>query len=244
MKTASIVAALSGCITIATAKSISMTPHQQYSSSVGVLGCKIDTNRAAFWPIPVDCNNICVKVTHKGRHVTLLRIDESRGAYDISYDAWNYLTTGFSAKDAGKASQGGAVAAEYEDVHGSDPECRKLMHTAGNKLALSASNSQNFITSCAPGTFVRDNMIQLNIKDAQCQWGKDEVCKLTDADRAAGLNQPACPSGLGNQDKMKPCLVKDIKYGTGKHVCADGSDAAGTPQVPAPAAAAPPPTMR
>ncbi|KAL8369729.1 hypothetical protein RB595_000183 [Gaeumannomyces hyphopodioides] len=229
MKTASIVAAFSGFVTMAAAKAISITPHQQYSSSVGVLGCKIDTNRVAFWPIPVDCNNICVKVTHQGRHVTLLRIDVSGGAYDISYDAWNYLTTGFSAKEAGKASTGGGVSAEYKDVHGSDPECRKLMHTAGNKLALSASNSQNFINSCAPGTFARDNRIEMNIGDAQCKWGKDEVCTLTDADRAAGLNQPACPSVLGIQDKMKPCLVKDIQYGTGKHVCADGSDATGTP---------------
>ena len=33
--------------------SISVTPHQQYSSSVGVLGCKINTNRVAckqYWP--------------------------------------------------------------------------------------------------------------------------------------------------------------------------------------------------
>lgn len=27
-----------------------ITPHEQYGSSIGVLGCKIDTNRVACWP--------------------------------------------------------------------------------------------------------------------------------------------------------------------------------------------------
>lgn len=31
-----------------------ITPHDMYSSSVGVLGCKIDTNRVAYWPQSVD----------------------------------------------------------------------------------------------------------------------------------------------------------------------------------------------
>lgn len=65
------------------------TPHEQYSSSAGVLGCKIDTNRVAYWPGPVDCDSICVSVSRAGRSVTLLRIDSSQGAHDLSYDAWN-----------------------------------------------------------------------------------------------------------------------------------------------------------
>lgn len=72
----------------------------------------------------------------------------------------------------------------------------------------------------APGTFVRDNKVEYNIGDAQCSVGKDEICTLTEADRAAGLNQPACPGGLGTGGKMKPCLVKDMEYPTGKYVCA------------------------
>jgi hypothetical protein len=60
------------------------TPHDKYSSSVGVLGCKINTNRVAYWPGSVDCNNICVKLSYNGRSVNLLRIDQSGGAYDVS----------------------------------------------------------------------------------------------------------------------------------------------------------------
>ncbi|KAH0006683.1 hypothetical protein KCU78_g12180, partial [Aureobasidium melanogenum] len=32
---------------------ISATPHVEYSSSIGVLGCKINTNRVAYWPMSV-----------------------------------------------------------------------------------------------------------------------------------------------------------------------------------------------
>lgn len=63
----------------ATTASASTTPHEQYSSSVGVLGCKIDTNRDAYWPMSVSCEDICVKVSYQGRSVNLLRIDQSSG---------------------------------------------------------------------------------------------------------------------------------------------------------------------
>lgn len=73
-----------------------VTPHVYFSSSVGVLGCKINTNRVAYWREEVDCDNICVKLTNTiaSRSVTLLRIDHSGGAHNISYDVWNYLATG------------------------------------------------------------------------------------------------------------------------------------------------------
>ncbi|TXB97704.1 hypothetical protein FocTR4_00012160 [Fusarium oxysporum f. sp. cubense] len=59
---------------------VSITPHDQYSSSIGVLGCKVDTNRIAYWPLEVGCDGICVKVANKGRFLHLLRIDKSQGA--------------------------------------------------------------------------------------------------------------------------------------------------------------------
>ena len=40
---------------LASAESIWVTPHMQYSSSVGVPGCLIDTNRVAYFPQPVSC---------------------------------------------------------------------------------------------------------------------------------------------------------------------------------------------
>ncbi|KAG9536807.1 hypothetical protein KCV04_g23531, partial [Aureobasidium melanogenum] len=86
---------------------ISVTPHVEYSSSVGVLGCKINTNRVAYWPMSVDCDNMCVKVSHQGRSLNLLRVDQSGGAYDMSYDAWNTLVTGKNATVA--PTMGGGV---------------------------------------------------------------------------------------------------------------------------------------
>ncbi|KAG7403811.1 hypothetical protein Forpe1208_v016062 [Fusarium oxysporum f. sp. rapae] len=82
-----------------------------YSSSIGVLGCKINTNRVAYWPSAVDCNNICVKDSHEGRHVYLLKIDSSGGAHDISYDAWNFLKVGRSASE--DPEQGGGIPMSY-----------------------------------------------------------------------------------------------------------------------------------
>ncbi|CRK30913.1 hypothetical protein BN1708_018583, partial [Verticillium longisporum] len=90
------------------------TPHEQYSSSVGVLGCKIDTNRVAYWPAAISCNDICVEVQHEGRKAKLLRIDRSEGAYDMSYDAWNYLYTGKSARD--EPAVGGPVEMQYRNL--------------------------------------------------------------------------------------------------------------------------------
>ena len=60
--------------------SISITPHDAYSSSIGVLGCKINTNRVAYWPSFPSCDNMCVRVSSNGRSVHLLKIDQSGGA--------------------------------------------------------------------------------------------------------------------------------------------------------------------
>lgn len=159
----------------AAAGTVWVTPHESYSSSVGVLGCKVDTNRIAYWPGSVDCNKICVSLSYGGRTVNLLRVDQSEGAYDISYDAWNYLFTGFSATE--KPATGGPVAMEYKDV---DPSaCAALIHTEGGKLPLSASNSMNFLASClAQDSWVGKNHVLYNILDPICSWGHDEVCSL------------------------------------------------------------------
>ncbi|KAK3305996.1 uncharacterized protein B0T15DRAFT_215747 [Chaetomium strumarium] len=170
---------LFGSLAAATARAASgavwATPHESYSSSVGVLGCKVDTNRIAYWPASVDCNNICVRLSYEGRSVHLLRIDQSEGAHDVSYDAWNYLVTGYSARE--KPTTGGAIAMEYEDA---DPSaCASLIHTDGNKLPLSAANSMNYLASClSQDSWVGKNYVLYNILDPVCSWGNDEICTL------------------------------------------------------------------
>jgi hypothetical protein len=211
----------------AAAKGVWTTPHDSYSSSVGVLGCKVNTNRVAYWPGSVDCNNICVKLSYGERSVHLLRVDQSGGAYDISYDAWNYLQTGESA--TANPIAGGAVAMEYEDVDAS--ECADLIHTAGSKLPLSAANSINFVSSCLaqPSSWVARNYVLYNICDAICSLGFDEVCSLD----LATSNQPSCPHTLGLTSKLTTAPVYNIEYISGKTVVA------GTGQVVPPNAEVP-----
>lgn len=190
------------------------TPHSQYSSSVGVLGCKIDTNRVAYWPGVVDCNKICISLSHEGRSVYLLRIDTSEGAYDVSYDAWNYLMTGEGARQ--KPTAGGAVAMEYREAPAE--ACKSLIHTPGNKLPLSASNSMNFLASCLdqPTSWVANNYQLWNVLDPLCSWGHDETCALN----WPAENQAKCKSGLGVPTVMTNTPVYNIEYPTGKVVLA------------------------
>ncbi|PSR82893.1 hypothetical protein BD289DRAFT_370659 [Coniella lustricola] len=222
--------------------SISATPHAQYSSSIGVLGCKINTNRVAYWPMAVDCNSLCVKLSYGDRSVHLLRIDQSGGAYDVSYDAWNYLQTGKSATEDPIA--GGGVAMTYENASMSD--CSSLIKTGGGGLPLSAPNSMDFLFSCLDvdesaddqTTWVGKKHALFNIDDSLCSLGYDEKCTL---DWESGANQPTCPHTLGLQTELTSDPVYDIEYPTGQKVLASTGQAvssAGTPSTTAASRAA------
>lgn len=191
---------------------VSITPHVSYSSSIGVLGCKIDTNRVAYWPSSPSCNNMCVKVSANGRSVNLLKIDQSGGAYDISYDAWNYLSTGQSAVD--NPTMGGGMAATYEDVDMS--ECADMLKTPDQKLAFTAANSMNFVASCLaePSSWMAQNYALYNMANSACTLGYDEVCSLD----LSVSNQPSCPHQLGVQTPNTDPndTVENIAYGTGE----------------------------
>jgi len=201
------------------------TPHDSYSSSVGVLGCKINTNRVAYWPMSVDCTNICVSLSYGGRSVYLLRIDQSGGAYDISYDAWNYLMTGYSATS--KPIAGGATAMEYENVDVS--KCADLIQTDGHKLPLSAANSMDFLASCLSQSDrgVAKKYVLYNILDSICSWGYDEVCTLD----LSTSNQAKCPHPLGSPVALTSAPVYNIKYPNGKLVLASTGQVVAKPNL-------------
>ncbi|KAH7033486.1 uncharacterized protein B0I36DRAFT_321554 [Microdochium trichocladiopsis] len=188
------------------------TPHDSYSSSVGVLGCKVDTNRIAYWPGSVDCNNICISLTYEDRTVRLLRVDQSQGAFDVSYDAWNYLYTGYSA--TAKPTAGGALPMNFETLPAGD--CADLIHTEGSKLPLSASNSMNFLASCLaqPDSWVAKNYVLYNILDSVCSWGYDETCTLD----WPTANQAKCQNALGQPVTLTSAPVYNIKYPSGETV--------------------------
>ncbi|KAJ4317742.1 hypothetical protein N0V84_007179 [Fusarium piperis] len=205
------------------------TPHDAFSSSIGVLGCKVNTNRVAYWPNSVDCTNICVALTYQDRTVHLLRIDQSEGAYDVSYDAWNYLYTGYSATE--KPTAGGPVEMTYKDVDASN--CKDLIDTKHGHLPLSAANSMNFLTSCLEqnNTWVGQNYVLYNILDSLCTLGHDEKCDLD----YPIANQAACPHTLGLPDKLENMAVYNIRYPSGEEVNASDGQPAGPAPAPAPA---------
>jgi hypothetical protein len=196
--------------TLVAGESRGITPHDMYSSSVGVLGCKINTNRVAYWPMSVDCDNICVRVSYAGRSVELLRIDQSGGAYDISYDAYNYLVSGQSA--TAHPITGGAVTMEVTNI----PADNCVQHLKAGVLPLSASNSMNYVASCLgqPNSWVAHNYRLFNIQDPVCHWGYDEQCSVN----LAVSNQPSCPYAPGTTNGRLPDTVFNIEYGTGKVV--------------------------
>lgn len=202
---------VAGLAATVAADAVSVTPHQQFSSSVGVLGCHINTNRVAYWPGAVDCNNLCVKLTHaSGRTVNVLRIDSSGGAHDISYDAWNYLSTGKSATE--DPTQGGGIPVTWQNVDMA--QCDDLINTPGHKLPLMAANSMNFVAGCPASSWVGANHLLYNIGDSSCRYGYDEVCTMPNN----GGNQATCPHTLGLMTPLTTAPVYDIEYGTGKKV--------------------------
>lgn len=190
------------------------TPHASYSSSIGVLGCKVDTNRIAYWPEATDCDDICVELSRDGRSLKLLRVDQSQGAYDISYDAWNYLYTGYSATK--KPTSGGTVEMTYKAVDAG--ECSDLIDTKHGKLPLSAANSMNFLASCLDqnDSWVAENHVLYNILDSICTLGYDEECDLN----WPAANQPTCPHTLGLQAELTTDPVYNIAYPSGETVLA------------------------
>ena len=194
-------------VCVSSTKSVLVTPHDLYSSSIGVLGCKIYTNRVAYWPEPISCDDIYVKLSYSQRSAHLLRIDSSTSAYDISYDARNYLGFGVSATVEPKT--GGGIAVDYEYV--SADECRSLLEDG--KLPLSAPNSMNYLETCLEQkkSWVAQNYELVNIMNSDCQFGYDEICSFT----VVEPDQPICPHTLGAMHQPTGLEVKNIMYGTG-----------------------------
>jgi hypothetical protein len=201
------IAATLSMATVALSTGVSITPHDTFSSSIGVLGCHINTDRVAYWPMQPGCDSMCKKVTSNGRTVHLLQIDTSGGAYDISYDAWNYLNVGQGASE--QPTMGGGIPAEWEDAPMKD--CADLIKTPDGKLPLMAANSINTFVSCPIGSWLRDNSALYNIANSACTLGYNEVCQLD----LAVSNQPSCPHILGAQNPLSGLLVTNKVYGTG-----------------------------
>ncbi|ROV99695.1 hypothetical protein VSDG_02960 [Cytospora chrysosperma] len=204
-----------------------VTPHSQFSSSIGVLGCKVDTDRIAYWPAAPDCTNMCIKLTFGSRSRTVLHIDTSGGNYDISFDTFQYLAFGSSATASPAILNANAGASmDYEIVDMS--ECSDIITSDTGKLSFIAV-SPNQVQACLSqsGSWVAQNYELLNIANSQCQYGIDESCTFNVATRTVN-----CPSGAGANgnvalspaqpviDYIAPCGVTATAGGAA--VVADG----------------------
>ncbi|KAF2107511.1 hypothetical protein BDV96DRAFT_653604 [Lophiotrema nucula] len=183
---------------------VEVTPHDKFSSN-GALGCKININRIAYWPMYPDCNNMCVRITAQatGYSVYVLHTDQSVAAHDISYDAWNFLGTGKSAKDDPRT--GGAIKADYEFVPMEN--CHDIL--AQGTLPIMAS-SPNFYFGCPSSSWVGQHSTFWNIWDQQCTLGVDEECQFD-----PGMNQATCPTNQLTGVGTRPLIgmqIYDIPY--------------------------------
>ncbi|KAL9623726.1 MAG: hypothetical protein Q9160_001956 [Pyrenula sp. 1 TL-2023] len=195
------------------ADTLSVTPHEQYSSSLGVLGCKIDTNYVAYFPGWPQCDNLCKKVTYADRTVYLLNIDSSGGAHDISYNAWNYLVTGHYATEPGMATYGGGVNMDVSDADMSFClEHIKAKDGNGNPVLAFSAPTENFLDACrAQGSsWTSRNSMLLNIYTPTCTYGIDEPCHFDPT-----TNLRICDHQLGLMPKMDTETVMNVQYGTG-----------------------------
>nr|OQO19077.1 hypothetical protein B0A51_12437 [Rachicladosporium sp. CCFEE 5018] len=209
---ATVSAAVIPAETITKRSGISVTPHDTYGSSIGVLGCKVNTNRIAYWPLSPGCGK-CAKVTANGRSLHLLHVDQSGGAYDISYSAWNYFNTGNPAHT--DPTMGGGIAADFEYVDMSN--CADLLHEKDGKLALSATNSMNTISACLSDSWFANNYAIYNIANPNaCTYGMDETCSI----EQYGVSLPVCPHQLGIQTALTTDPVVNIQYATGNLITA------------------------
>lgn len=172
--------------------SVRVTPHDAFSSSIGVHGCKIDVNRMAYWPYWPDCTGMCINLKFGSRSRTVLHLDRSGGAHDISFDTYQYLGYGTSATSKPtfqNPAQDGAFEVTYEVVDMS--QCADIITSDTGKMSFMAL-SPNQVNDCLKnGTnWVAQNYELRNIANQACQYGVDEVCTH---DTATGT--ASCPSG-------------------------------------------------
>ncbi|KAI0021920.1 hypothetical protein F4780DRAFT_735937 [Xylariomycetidae sp. FL0641] len=189
-----------------------VTPHDSYSSSIGVLGCKVNVNRIAYFPFQPDCNRLCIKITHTAsqRHLHVLHVDGSGGAHDISYDAWSMLTNGQGAKEHPTAGGGEPMTWKYADIS----MCADIIDSSeGGRLPL-GSTSTNYLADCPANSWVREHFQVYNIGSSGCVYGYNEICNYTGP--ITWTSQPVCPHTTGYQNRLEGLPVVNILYPTGE----------------------------
>lgn len=91
-------------------------------------------------------------------------------------------------------------------------ECVNLLVESEGRLAFSATNAMNFVSSCPADSWIGRNAALYNIADAACTYGYDETCTMPNF---ALVNQLDCPHTLGSLEHLTTCPVYNIDYMTG-----------------------------
>ncbi|KAF2148222.1 hypothetical protein K461DRAFT_282639 [Myriangium duriaei CBS 260.36] len=175
-------------------KTATFTPHVQYASSMGVLGCKINTNRVGYLPMWPGCDNLCYKIHNPatGNSVNILHVDSSAAAYDISADAFNYLVTGQGAK--GNAVDPNPTTMEYSVV--SMDQCYDIINGNTTKLPILAKNP-DAVSNCIanePKSWLANHYALYNLANSCCSYGEDVPCEFPDLTELS--IPPTCGSSI------------------------------------------------
>lgn len=156
---------------------------------MGVIGCLVNTNRIAYFPMTPPCSNPCIKLTApNGNTINVLHIDQSGGSYDISMDAYKTLKYG-----AGWASINALPEAKWDGVkyeYVSMDQCKGILPSG--KLPVIAKSPNKYVECVAsePQSFWAKNTQFYDIDDARCLRGVMQTCEMVPPN-----NTPTCANG-------------------------------------------------
>lgn len=157
--------------------SVALDSHVQYSSSLGVIGCLIDTNRVAYWPSAPPCDNPCVKLTApNGNTITVLHIDQSGGSYDISMDAYKTIKHGSNWRSINNASEAKWPGVTWEYVNMS--ECAGIIPSGNLPVIAKSPNKYISCVASAPQSFWATHTTFYDIDDQRCLRGVMQTCQV------------------------------------------------------------------
>ncbi|KAG9202703.1 hypothetical protein G6514_003955 [Epicoccum nigrum] len=173
----------------ATSGTIALDSHVEYSSSMGVIGCLVNTNRIAYFPMTPPCSNPCIKLTApNGKSINVLHIDQSGGSYDISMDAYKTLKygAGWASINALPEAKWDGVKYEYVPMD----QCKDILPEG--KLPVLAKSPNKYVECAAsePQSFWAKNTQFYDIDDTRCLRGVMQKCEMVPPN-----NTPTCANG-------------------------------------------------
>ncbi|KAG8630921.1 hypothetical protein KVT40_000061 [Elsinoe batatas] len=216
----SLLVALGGLAAFTTATMQTVTGHVEYRSTIGVLGCKVDTNAVAYWPTTGDCDSVCAKVRNPatGIEKTVLTIGTSSASsvYDISWKRYVELKGQPDTPEGNAAAYDGGTPMEVFPV--TMDQCEDLIYYEedGQKKLPFLALSPNFLNECqasSPNSWVAQNGVLLDFVNDCCTIGKDQKC--------TGPNPVYCADGaLAGYSQVKTNLaVMNVKLDGSEQAC-------------------------